>query len=283
MRPDGVRRASGNRGCSGPRSIPAGAASRAASVRPSGIRAEAVAVRPRPQRQVQESLHAAARRHRGQQLRGVASVGAARGVGACPAGHLEGHQVVELLGRGFGHPVDHASGDAGQGQQDLALVAFVGIPGEYRRRPARRVAHREGPEDDVVVTARQRRRRGQDHICMPRGLRDVRIDAHEQVQPLHRAGEPGGVRRGDHRVPRHGDQGRAPARRYPDRACRSPRPTRPPGTHPGHSAARAPGCADCPVPVPRDRGRAPRTWSGRLPGEAGTSPRPPGRGCRSGR
>ena len=60
--PEGVRRSSGIRGASGPRSMPYGAAFTFANVRPSGA-SEVVAVRTAAQREIEQPLGAALRRH----------------------------------------------------------------------------------------------------------------------------------------------------------------------------------------------------------------------------
>ena len=78
MRPLGVRSTSGSRGRSGPRSMPCGAASTEASVRPSAVAPEAVAVRARADHQVEQPLLPPPRLDCAEQVEWVAAVRAGR-------------------------------------------------------------------------------------------------------------------------------------------------------------------------------------------------------------
>ena len=57
------------------------------------------------------------------------------------------------------------------------------------------------------MTALQGGGRGQQHVGVARGLVEVRVDAHDEVEPLHGRVEAAAVGRGQDRVSRDGDQG----------------------------------------------------------------------------
>ncbi len=147
------------------------------SLRP---RHETVAVRAEPQ----------------QQVRG-------RGRVPAPAGAAPG--AVERIER------FHAERTAAEAQrelvQDLPVGAFVARARHDRRGPARDVAQRERRGDRVDVVLGQRPARRENHVGMARGLVDVDVDRHLELEPLERGLDAAAVRQREHRVAGVRDEG----------------------------------------------------------------------------
>ena len=151
IRPDGVRRISGIRGCSGPRSTPCGCGAAAGpGDSPYGPRSRS---------------------------RRVAAMPRGASAGRRPVSHVRAPCRVRI-------------GDQRAAAMSLSSSA-PGGQRHGRRREVGDVAHREVVEREVVVGLLAGRRRRQDHVGVPGGLVHVRVDAHHEVQPGDRRGRAG--------------------------------------------------------------------------------------------
>src|SRR5690606_9381615 len=87
-------------------------------------------------------------------------------------------------------------GDEREARKNFGFARACGR--EQRRRPTRAVADGQTRQRDVVVAARQRRRRGQYHVGVARGFVEVRVHADHERQPRKYTVEARAVGRREH-------------------------------------------------------------------------------------
>ena len=104
----------------------------------------------------------------------------------------------------------HPAEDGPQSQHDLPLLGTVaGV--EDRRGPAGDRPQGEAPEGLVAVGLLEEGEARQDDVGVAGGLVEVVVDADHGVEQGEGGVEPGGIGRGEHRVPGDGDQPPHPA------------------------------------------------------------------------
>ena len=182
--PDGVRKHLGMRGCNGPKSTPCGFASSTASDSPSGsapkpspygpVRSMRSRMRSGPRRVASVFISSSASRPSTFEPR--------RPTALCD--ETGDDEIVERVDVGVrALAAEHTR----EPQHRAPLRNLAGLEVDQRRRVVRDVADREVVEREVVVTARQLRLGRQDHVRVTRGLVQVDVDAHHEVERRQRA------------------------------------------------------------------------------------------------
>lgn len=145
---------------------------------PVGSYAETVAVGTQAQHHVQPSLGPGVARELGGHLTRIPAVDGRVGVrDGLAEGLVDDHRV-----HGGGVGAVHAARGEDQPGQDLGLGHPAGLQRDRGAGVADLVADGEGVEREVVVRALGGRGRRQHHVGVARGLVEVRVDAHHEVQ-----------------------------------------------------------------------------------------------------